>query len=372
MTDIVIDKAGPADNKGICELCKIPMAGDISISMGVDPDCFANAGIQNVIVELFVCRKKSKIIGLFSVGKSIVYFDGKPKMVRYLSDLRISPEFQKSLLLVQITRYIKRHILVDNEFAFAVVFSENKIMTDMITKVNQASLNNNALLKKASLPKFSLRGNYCSYMISLDNYRSISKYKLFIRRANTSDVRAMQLFFNQEASKKQLYPSYDFSHLHSNYYHGLAISDYYLAIENGVIIGITGVWDQRGFKQTTVSGYSHYLKILRPIINSIAKISKGFNLPKAGESLNYFTLHTILTKNNDPKVFKAIVDFIYNEYYRKEFRYFLCGLDKNDALSTVFDDFKKRVVHGNLYSVSFDYSSKALEIPNYYIEAARI
>jgi hypothetical protein len=209
-------------------------------------------------------------------------------------------------------------------------------------------------------------------MISLDNYRSISKSKLFIRRANTSDVGAMQLFFNQEASKKQLYPSYDFSHLHSNYYHGLAISDFYLAIENGVIIGITGVWDQRGFKQTTVSSYSHYLKFLRPIINSLAKISKGFNLPKAGESLNYFTLHTILTKNNDPKVFKAIVDFIYNEYYRKEFRYFLCGLDKNDALSTVFDDFKKRVVHGNLYSVSFDYSSKALEIPNYYIEAARI
>ena len=372
MTDIVIDKAGPKDNLGICELCKIPMTGNISLSIGVDPDCFTNAGIQNEIIELFVCRKESRIIGLFSVGKSTVYYDGKPSLVRYLSDLRISPDFQKSLLLIQITRYIKTHVIADNEFAFAVVFSENKIMTDMIAKVDQASVNNGALLKKASLPKFNLRGNYCSYMISLDNYRTISKSELLIRRAKTSDVGDMLIFFNREASKKQLYPSYDFSHLHHKYYHGLSISDFYLAIEDGLIVGITGIWDQRGFKQTSVSGYSQYLKFARPLINILASISKGFNLPKAGEALNYFTLHTVLTKNNNPKIFRAIIEHIYKDYYRKEFRYFLCGLDKNDALSTIFSDFKKREVHGNLYSVSFDYSRKTLMIPNFYVEAARI
>ena len=108
---------------------------------------------------------------------------------------------------------------MDNEFAFAVVFSENNIMTDMITKVNQASVDNNALLTKASLPKFSLRGNYCSYMISLDNYRSISKSKLLIRRANTSDVGAMQLFFNQEATKKHANGKFlhVFTHIDANH-----------------------------------------------------------------------------------------------------------------------------------------------------------
>jgi hypothetical protein len=47
MLDILIEKALPSDNKGVCELCKIPMDGNISMSLGIDPDCFINAGIQN-------------------------------------------------------------------------------------------------------------------------------------------------------------------------------------------------------------------------------------------------------------------------------------------------------------------------------------
>ena len=58
--------------------------------------------------------------------------------------------------------------------------------------------------------------------------------------------------------------------------------------------------------------------------------------------------------------------------YQSEFSYFLCGLDKNDSLCNVFNGFTKRVVHGNIYSVSFDYLKDTSITPNYYFEAARI
>ena len=372
MPDILIEKALPSDNKGVCELCKIPMDGNISMSLGIDPDCFINAGIQNQEIELFVCRQNKRVIGIFSVGKRTVFCNSKPKLIRYFSDLRIHPDFQKSLLLMKITRFIKTNIIDKDEFIYSIVFSENKLMTDMIAKVDQASMNNKSLIKRASLPRFSLCGSYYSYMVSLKRRRKIKKTNHVIKKAKKNDIKAIQLFFSREAHKKQWYPSYDFSVLQDNYYHGLNISDFYLAFKDGKIVGITGVWDQRGFKQTIINRYTRYLKLVRPVINILAKITKGFNLPETGKILNYFTLHTILTKDNNQEIFKDIVEKIYKDNYQSEFSYFLCGLDKNDSLCNIFNGFTKRVVHGNIYSVSFDYLKNTSITPNYYFEAARI
>ena len=372
MPDIVIEKALPSDNKGICKLCKIPMAGSISISMGIDPDCFVNAGIQNQEIELFVCRKNNSVIGMFSVGKRSVFYNGKPKLIRYLSDLRIHPDYKNSLLLIKITRFIKTNILSDNEFVYTVVFSENNIMTNIIAKVDRAWRDNKPLISRASLPNYSFCGSYCSYMISLKNRRKTKKSTFLIRKAQKNDIIKMQLFFNQEAHKKQWYPCYDFNLLQENYYYGLSISDFYLAFEDDQIVGITGVWDQRRFKQTTVNSYTRSLKLVKPFINLISKITKGFELPKTGKVLNYFTIHAVLIKGNNRKIFKDIIEQIYKDNYQSEFSYFLCGLDKNDSLCSIFNDFSKREVQGNIYSVSYDHSKKTLMPTNYYIEAARI
>lgn len=372
MSDIVIEKALPSDNKSICELCKIPMAGSISISMGIDPDCFVNARIQNQEIELFVCRQKNSIIGMFSVGKRSVFYNGTPKLIRYLSDLRIHPNYKSSLLLMKITRFIKTNILNNNEFVYTVVFSENNIMTNIIEKVNHAWRDNKPIIKRASLPNYSFCGSYCSFMISLKNKRKAKKSTFFIRKAKKNDINEMQIFFNQEAHKKQWYPCYDFNLLQENYYHGLSISDFYLAFENDQIVGITGIWDQREFKQTTVNSYTRSLKLVRPFINLIAKITKGFKLPETGKILNYFTIHAILIKGNNKEIFKDIIEQIYKDCYQSDFSYFLCGLDKDDSLCSIFNDFTKREVHGNIYSVSFNHSKKPLMTKNYYIEAARI
>ena len=372
MPEIIIEKALPSDNKEICDLCKVPMDGNISMSLGIDPDCFINAGIQNQEIELFVCRQSKRVIGMFSVGKRTVFYNSKPKLIRYFSDLRIHPDFQKSLLLIKITRFIKTNIIKTEEFVYSIVFSDNKVMTDMIAKVDQATIDNRSLIRRASLPRYSLCGTYHSYMVSLKSTRKIKKSNLIVKKAEKNDIESMQSFFNREAHKKQWYPFYNFSVLKDNYYHGLNISDFYLAFKDGEIVGITGIWDQRRFKQTYINSYARSLKLLRPLINIVAKFTKGFNLPETGKVLKYFTLHTILIKDNNQKIFKDIVENIYKDNCLGEFSYFLCGLDKNDTLCNIFNGFKKRVVNGNVYSVSFDYLRDTSIPSNYYFEAARI
>jgi hypothetical protein len=369
MSKIIIERALLSDNSAICELCQIPMVGDISLTMERDPDYFINAGIQNQEVEIYVCRQQNRIVGVFSIGKRTVFFDGSPRQLRYFSDLRIHPEFQKSMLLVRMSRFLKTNkIIQENEISHAVIFSENKTMTDLIEKVDDH------FLKKASLLKFSLYGDYCSYMISLSKQRKKKKSNLHIRKAESKDIETMQLFFNKEAPSKQLYPCYNFSCLDDSYYYGLKINDFYLAFEKEKLVGITGVWDQRKFKQTKIYSYSGSIKFVRPLLNIASKITKGFILPEPGEKLNYFMLHTILTQNNEPKIFKDLLEKIYADNYLSEFSYFLCGLDKNDGLCHVFKDFTKRIVKGGVYSVSFDTEiGRGNSIsPNFYLETARI
>ncbi len=369
MAGIIIERALLSDNSAICELCKIPMTGNISLTMERDPDYFINAGIQNQDVEIYVCRQQNRLAGVFSVGKRTVFYNGSPKQLRYFSDLRIHPDFQKSMLLIRMSRFLKSNKIVqENEISYAVIFSENKTMTDLIEKVDDH------FLKKTSLLKFTLYGDYCSYVVPLSKRRKKRRSNLKIRKAEVEDIETMQIFFNKEAASKQLYPCYDFSCLDDSYYYELKINDFYLAFEEEKLVGITGVWDQRRFKQTKIYSYSGFLKSVRPLLNVVSKITRGFILPEPGEKLNYFTLHTILTQDNDPKIFKDLLEKIYADNYRSKFSYFLCGLDKNDGLCVVFNDFTKRIVKGGVYSVSFDTEiGRGDSIsPNFYLETARI
>ena len=61
---------------------------------------------------------------------------------------------------------------------------------------------------------------------------------------------------------------------------------------------------------------------------------------------------TVISWAQNYKIFKDIIEQIYKDNYQSEFSYFLCGLDKNDSLCSIFNDFSKREVQGNI-SVSY-------------------
>lgn len=372
MSVIIIEKATENDNSGICRLCEIPMAGFISLVMERAPDYFVGAKIQNQQVAVYVCKKvaDNSVVGLFSIGRRNVFINGTPTWVYYFSDLRIHPDFQKSMLLIRMCKFIREHEIVEeNGLGHTVVFSENKIMTDLIAR------GNDELLKKLSLPKYSIQGKYCSYMISLSKRRKKRTSNLLIRKAQLNDVNKMQKFFNMEAKKKQWYPCYEFSKLTDDYYQDIHIEDFYLAFNGDNLVGITGTWDQKNFKQTKVFSYSPMLKKLRPAINALSAITGGFKLPPEGGKLNYFTLHSIVTKNNEMGIFCDLVNQIYWDNYGKSFDYFLCGLDNEDSLNKAFDNFKtKKIIRGNFYLMSFNIDSQPFNPSSkaYYLEASRI
>lgn len=372
MSRFIIRPATSLDNASLCELAHSPILGQVSLSLEQHPNYFVGAGIKNETVEIYICRDKDreeKAVGMFSIGKRNVYIDRQLKEIRYFSDLRIAPEYQGSRLLFSMNEHLRKlGILRPGEFFQTMIFEENSAIEELIRKKRPE------VLRRLNLPTYHPFGKYHLYIIGLGKKRAINCLGIKIRRATLADIPAMQHFFERETKRKLCYPSYNFSQLERSYYQGLTIGDYFLAYRGDELVGITGTWDQRAFKQTRVVGYEGSLKWGRPILNLVSQSLTGFRLPPVGEQVNGFYLHTLVIQENNPLILQALTEHIYQAYQETDFDFFVTGLFENDSLTKSFDSFTgKRIIEGKHYLITFDEQELPFSDQEcFYLEAARI
>ncbi len=65
-------------------------------------------------------------------------------------------------------------------------------------------------------------------------------------------------------------------------YRDLTLEDFLVAEEGSRLVGACALWDQRGFKQTVIAGYSRLLRVVRPISNALARLAGRSGLPTPG------------------------------------------------------------------------------------------
>lgn len=364
-----ITLAQPEDNQDICRLFRIPFTGEISLAMERQPDYFLGARVQYEWPETYVCRQRSNghIAACFSVGTRNVFLNRRKTLLRFHSDLRIDPDYQRTPILFDMSSYLKEHVVLLEGFSQTVIFSDNKIMNALTKREYHERL-------RSVVPFYTPYGQFITHTIKLKKRNIIKNSQYLIRQAQKEDVSIMQKFFDEEASLKQFYPCYDFSMIPSDYYYGLTLENYFLAFEDKQLVGIVGVWDQQGFKQTRIVKYSNRLKLLKPFLNAYASLRGKFTLPVEGTKLNHVTLHTVVVKKNSSNIFGRVCEVIYEHLRGLGFEYMLCGLDTEDDLNKVFDDsYQQRIVLGSHYAVSYNQSYlQKIDRGVFYLETARI
>lgn len=361
--------ATASDNAELCALCQIPSGGNIQFTIERSPDFFTVSKMQCEQTEIYVCRNKNSnnIEGVFSVGKRSVFYHGQIKQVRYFSDMRILAQSQGSRLLFQVVRFMTDQVLVQDEIAQAIVFADNKVMLELIHKLQHRSA-------KMSIFNFYSAGNYVSHMVKFSGAISKKSVGYQIRKAITNDIDQMQEFMLKVGPKKEFFPYYNFKALGSDYYANLSIENFYLAFDNEKLVGMAGTWDQHSMKQTKIYGYSLPYKILRPFINLYGLLSSGFTLPAEGTVLKYLTIHSIWIHENNNEVFESILLEINQDYNNNSFDYFLVGLNEKDTLNKSLSVFRnKRIIKGRHFLITKNNKpdQEMLEA-SYYLEAARI
>lgn len=353
-----------SDNSKLLSLVeKTPQQGLVVLNFERSPNFFhgSNVSTQEPFVTLAQDEKTGEAVAVYSNGKRDVFYNGQVKSLRYVSDLRIAKNHRGKGLVRKLIEESQAE-MKPGEYSQMVILKENAA-----SLISVASGRN-------GLATFYPMGTLTTYLIStVYDFSSSSNYD--VRPATQSDIPEMQALFDREAANKQFYPAYDFSKIGcDDYYRGLDISDYYLAIKDGAIVGILGTWKQNIFKQTRVIEYPFWMRFLRPYYNLWTRYFGGFPLPLKSEVAEYVSLHTIISKDNSTDIMSCLLTNVRKVMSKKGEDTMIMGFTDSDPLSKSLKGFVYKTMESNHYIGGFDGDirevlDKSLPL---YVEVARL
>lgn len=324
MSTYAIRPASAQDSPALLQLlAATAQQGSIRLTFERAPDYFHAAAVSTEQPEIWVMDKAGDgIIGTFSIGQRRVFINGQPTSVRYGSDLRIHPDFQGGRTLYRLFgRYRER---MQDNWMQTVILDENEAS---LTTVGSG---------RNILPQYIPAGHFTTWLISMRRGEKQGP-DAHVQRAGVQDIAEMQAFFDREAASKQFYPCYDFSRIGTEnpYYRHLAMRDFFILREHGAITGIAALWDQKGFKQTRIAGYSPLLNWLRPFYNALTRVTGHLPLPPVNGVNDYLALHCVVVKDNQPRRFARLLRSIRHALKDTQVQAIACGFDSRDPLLKV-------------------------------------
>ena len=287
---LCIRSAYPADDARLIELFAETIPCDyFDIQLKREPSYLAVSHLQYNRSETKVIvpeKYPEEVIGMLNIGWKYCYINEKPDLIRYISDLKITPKYRNRNLIAFLMQYLQEIMPQDG-------------MVQSIVLNNHAVLQNILYQPKSYLPRAYAYDDVDVYTLS-----QMSKPKAFanfhFKLLTKSQIPAVNEFVESLKTDFNFLPHYDFKHLVDQvnpYWRGMQLSDFYV-VYNQVkqIVGIYGLWDQSGFKQIQLKNYAASYHYLRPFYNIFASFSQRMALPTENEDLNYLMLHSALCK----------------------------------------------------------------------------
>jgi hypothetical protein len=112
------------------------------------------------------------------------------------------------------------------------------------------------------------------------------------------------------------------------------------------------LWDQRGFKQVVVRGYSTFLTATRPLFNAFSRFTRQPRLPAVGESLSLAFASHLASKTDT--ALTTLIHHLANAARRRGIELLTLGFASNDSrLASIRQHFRCREYFSRLYVVSW-------------------
>ncbi len=361
---VKLSLAEPGDDAALRQLLRQNILdGHFGVSFRREPSYFTAAAIQGERYEIIKGTENhsQKIVGLAGRFTYPAYLNGEKTTLGYLAELRIAPQYRNGLYVARGFRFLRQlHRQSPVDCYITMILDGNEKAFKTLTT------------QRAGLPQYVSQGRILTPAIHLDMpKKALSLPQVSIEKANPGNIGEVFDFINRQKAKKQFAPYYAVRDLHSPRLRGLTAGDFYLAIKNNQIIGAIAAWEQTDFRQVHVEKYSTALQTIKPLYNLLSLMTPLKRLPTQGQIIPYFYLAFIAIADNNPEVFRLLLNALYRERYRGKWHYFICGLHADDPLASVLSDYRRIDSCGHLFTVNLD-SPVALDKRIPYIEVATL
>lgn len=355
MSAITIGLATPSDDSELRQLLRNnPMPGRISVSFEREPDYFIGAGVEAPFHQVVIARDTStgKIIGMGTRSVREVFLNGAAQPVGYLSQYRVDSRYramQKTFLRAFGYLY---ELHQDNRapFYFSSIIEDNLSARRLFSQ------------RWPGMPRFHTYARMHTLAIYCRRKRprlSIPK-GLTLVRGTPALKGAILDCLQRNGSRYQLTPVWTsetlFNPVHTP---NLEPENFFLALDDKTVVGCLAVWDQSGFKQTIVRGYSGVIDRWRKLINIGTRLRNGPVLPPPNTPFRYCFASHLAIDRDDPQVFASMLRSVYNHAAAEGYAYFMLGLSEaNQLLPVVTNSYRDITYTSQLYLVDWDNSDK--------------
>jgi hypothetical protein len=337
--------AGQEHEQGLRELLShTPMPGWICVAFGANPDFFRAMSVHGHFNQTLVAVENGRVLGMGCRSIKPMLVDGRRMSLGYLSGLRLLPEIRRSGVLARGYAMLKK------------LHDENPVPAYLTTIIESNREAREILTSgRAFLPHYLDCGRYFSYAINLRKRRREYLSEIEIRSEDEVGLNSILSFLAEHGQRCQFFPLLEEKDFGKDFLRGLRPADFRAAVDGrGEIIGVAAVWNQIAFKQNTVQSYAPLVSRLRPAINSFLSMTGFSPLPAPGETVDSLYVAFNCVRDDDPEIFRALLERIYSEHEGGEFHFLLIGLHERSPLRTALNHFLTFRYTSRCYLVCWD------------------
>jgi len=341
----LIESASPNDDSALRALMRsASMDGPLRLSLQREPDFFPGAEIGNLATTVIVARDTLTGAVVSTAGRAVrrAFVDGYERPLGYLSALRARDDVRKTTLLARGYRHIRlQHADGLVPYYVTTILDGNEEARRILTS------------GRAGLPAYVPYGKLRTHMLPLYGLRRRFRGGGVTRGATPEALAGALACLNQFNTNLQFAPAYrlkDFG-ADSRMLHGLSAGDLYLCFRGREIAGTMAVWNQNGFKQSVVVGYSRRLAAIRPALTLAARFGLAPRLPRKGQSLPCLYAALISSRDSDAAVFQELLDAALTDWTNAGYAYLLLGLCDRHPFSPIVEKRSVMSIDSGIYVV---------------------
>jgi hypothetical protein len=344
----VVREAQADDDAHICALIRRNfMSGRISLTTDCEPSFFSAIDVEGYARRIAVAQSDHEIVGVASMAKRRIFFNGEPEDCGYLGSLRIDSSFRNTTILARFYNILKKWHKEDFgvRFYLSAIPQDNMIARNTVTR------------GRAGMPVFHNTGILYNAAILLFK-RSFPRLPDRIRIVRGTEVGANNIadFLNRVGREKQFFPVYSADDILAakGILRGLCLDDFYVALKDEKITGITACWNQFPFRRIMIVHYPWYLQWLKRVSFPLAKILHMAPIPRPGEPLCNASAACIAIEDNNPQIFDLLLNTILHHEYNAGKTFLVVGLMTGDPLMRTLQNYLHIATRTCIYVMSLD------------------
>lgn len=254
-------------------LRRIETPGGVRLAFTREPDYFAGEGLAGAVDHTLVFRDHGRISGMARLSEHALCRNGTECRVGYLGELRLAPEARRRARMLRDGFDVLRQMVVDREINGC--FTSIALDNERARKVLENG-------RRLGLPSYTPVADLVTLVApTMRRTRAVGAE----HDKATLDREELTAFLTEHASAAHLTPAWNSARWDALERHGVHARDFCVVRDEGRIVAVALLWDQRDFKQTVICGYRGALRVVRPLSNVLARVGLTPPMPPAGHVL---------------------------------------------------------------------------------------